>query len=487
MQRTARRLRWLGPALAAVLGCQAPRPAAPAVAPPSRVSLLPPQPLRHHQPVIQARAQLAAPEPPAPPNVVPISLDAVFRLAQDRNGQVQLARARLDEAFADQDLARKAWIPRLTVGPSYYRHEGGIQDVQGNLVHSSYGSWFGGMNLNGRLDPRDVVFQRVEAERKIWQQKGELSKLTSENLLDAAGTYVDLLAARASEAVSREIEKHITDLLEQTRGLVKVDPGARVELTRVEADLAQHKIQARKLRAGDAAAAAKLAYLLGLDPAAELAPIELHLPPLRLVDAGLPVDTLVGQALAAGPGVREMEGLLRLIEETRAKAEGPGRFVPALQVTALEGAFGAGPGSRTAWDNRFDLGMNLRWNLTDALTARERRRQADVKMLQAHLGYHDLRDRLTLGVREAREAIQSGQDQLQLARAQIRHAEAAFELSRSRFKESIKGRSPSEVLLALRALGGARLQYVQAVRDLDKAQLRLFVLTGAACQGAPDH
>ena len=31
----------------------------------------------------------------------------------------------------------------------------------------------------------------------------------------------------------------------------------------------------------------------------------------------------------------------------------------------------------------------------------------------------------------------------------------------------------------MRTLGGARLEYVQAVRDLDKANLRLFVLVGA--------
>ena len=35
------------------------------------------------------------------------------------------------------------------------------------------------------------------------------------------------------------------------------------------------------------------------------------------------------------------------------------------------------------------------------------------------------------------------------------------------------------MLLALRSLGGARLEYLQAVRDLNRAQLRLFVLVGA--------
>jgi outer membrane protein TolC len=458
-------------ALAALAGCQA----LPSVAPPPAAPGPP-------TPDAAAVVRLLPPAPLAPPKVVPVGLDTVFRLAQDQNVQVQIARARLAEALAGQDLARKAWLPQVTVGPSYYRHEGGIQDFHGNLVHSSYGSVFAGMEVRGRLDPREVAFQRVDAERKVWQQKGELSKLNSENLLDAAGTYLDLLAARASEVLAVEIEGQLTDLLEQANVLAKVDPGVKVEVARVEAELRGHRLVLRKLREGGDAAAAKLTYLLGLDPSCTLAPIESHLVPLHLVDAALPAPALVEQALTQGPGVRELEGLLRLIDRTREAAQGPGRLMPALEVNVAEGAFGAGPGSRLDWDNRLDLCLHLRWNLTEAWTARERQRQADHQAAQVHLSYQDLRGKLALGVAEAREAILSGQDQLRLAEDQFRHADDAYRLSASRLKEKIKGGSPSEVLLAIRSLGGARLQIIQTLRDLDKAQIRLFLLVGGPCE-----
>jgi outer membrane protein TolC len=105
-------------------------------------------------------------------------------------------------------------------------------------------------------------------------------------------------------------------------------------------------------------------------------------------------------------------------------------------------------------------------------------------MQQAYLGYEDLRGKLTLGVKEAHETARSNADQIGLAAAQIKHAEESYNLSDLRLRENIKGRSPSEVLLAVRALMGARLTYLHAVRDYDKAQLRLFVLTGA---GASIH
>src|SRR5436305_56696 len=102
--------RWLCLALPLLGGCQS---VPPAEAPPAaRATAGPGEPL----------GQLPHLLPPIPheDRTVPIGLDTVLRLAQDRNGQVQIARARLEEAYADQDIARKSWLPQLVAGPSYY-------------------------------------------------------------------------------------------------------------------------------------------------------------------------------------------------------------------------------------------------------------------------------------------------------------------------------------------------------------------------------
>src|SRR5262249_45916232 len=137
--------------------------------------------------------------------------------------------------------------------------------------------------------------------------------------------------------------------------------------------------QIRTLREQAAAASTKLAYLLGLGPHVTLMPVDQSLVPLELVDANVPVDDLVAQALASGPGVQEMEGLLALIHESSPRAKGPGRFLPVFELRMLEGGFGTGPGDRQVWDNRWDLGLQARWNLTDLLTSRERQRVIQAK------------------------------------------------------------------------------------------------------------
>jgi outer membrane protein TolC len=443
------------------------------------VRAVPPGPVEHLPPPRPANGALLGTPHSDVPKFLPISLDTVFRLAQDQNGQINIAREKLQEAFANKDLADKRWLPDLWTGVTFYRHEGGIQNEDGRLLHSSYGALFAGVELRGRFDVRDAAYQKIEAERKIWQQRGELSRLTSENLLDAANTYVDLLAARQGEAFASELKKKLRDLHANAAKLAGTEEGARVEVVRIQAESDAQEQIARKLREGANAAAAKLIYLLGLDPTSELVPVDRQLLPFVLVDASTPIGVLVDQALVNGPGIREMEGLLAMIEEARAKAHGPGRLLPVFEVNVAEGAFGAGPGSHSNWDNRLDLLLQARWNLTEFATARERQRLVQSKQNQAQLSYQDLRAKLHLGVQEAREASLSAAEQIQFGQGAVKNAAEAYELSKKRLELAVKGYSHSEVLMAIRALGAAQLGYLYAIRDHDKAQIRLLVLTGA--------
>jgi len=431
-----------------------------------------------HSNIVQTQF-LPPPEEAKTGKPIPISLDTVLQLANDQNGQVRLLRMKVEDAQTDQQWANKHWMPDLSFGIGVYRHEGGIQDFQGNLIRSSYGSALGGLELSGKYDWKELLVRRVEAERKVWQQKGELSKLNSETLLDAATTYVSMLSARTGVVISLETEVRLKDLLDQSVALAKVDPGLRVEVTRIEAELMAQTVLTVRLREASKAATAKLAYLLGLNPCCEFLVADGKIVPITLLDGKAPVKDYVDQALTRGPGVRELEGLLRTVEAARSANYGLTHWLPSVEVNMIEGGFGAGPGRQLDWANRFDVGVHMKWNLNEFYYSKLKRQQADANIQQVHISYQDLRAKLTLGVQEACDAIQSGHEQIQLAEKHIRFAEESYKLSDIRLKDNIKGRSSSEVLLALRSLGGARLEYLQAVRDYNKAQLRLFVLVGA--------
>jgi outer membrane protein TolC len=417
------------------------------------------------------------------PRPLAINLDTVLRLADGQNAKIAEARARVQEAFAGQDLARLSWLPAVNVGPSYYRHEGGITNDANSLVgygtldHASYSTLFAGLAIDGKLDLKEAVFLRVNAERQVWQQKGELQRVTSETLLDAASSYIDLLAALTGEQIALGLQRDLERLLANREKLEKIERGAEVEVATIRSQVRNSERAIVELREQAARVSAKLAYWLGVDPSLTLVPVDARLVPLELVDTTPPVADLTAQALAQGPGVREMEGILNLVQQTQKQANGPGRFIPVFDLQMLEGGFGSGPGDDMRWDNRWDLVLQARWNLTDLLTACDRRRILQAKADQAHWAYEDLRGKLTAGVQEAREAIVQGRTQLRLAEEAITDATRSYELSDKRLANNVVHEA-REVLMSLQALSQAQLTYLNALRAYDKAQLRLMILLG---------
>jgi outer membrane protein TolC len=409
---------------------------------------------------------------------VPIALDTVLRLAEEQNPQVAVARARVAEACAEADLARKRWLPDLYVGTGWYRHEGGIQLQEGPLINSSTGAMLTGLDIHGIVDPREVAYQRVMAQRRSWQQKGELKKITSEMLLDAAGTYIDLLTAVSGQAIARELQKDLEEILPQAVRRAETEPAAAVEAERVRAEIAGRRQNILRLQEQANAATAKLAYLLGVDPCSRLVPVDRELVPFDLVDVGQCTDDLVARALADGPGIQELSGLVRLVDEAVQRSRGPGRLLPAVEFRMIEGAFNAGQGSFLDTSNRWDLGVVFRWNLADLAVRNERQRIADAQRDQVHLAYQDLRAKLTAGVHEAREAIVFGKEQIAAGREQIKFAQEARRLSKQRIDTMIPGATITEVLLSLQTLSLAQIGHLQAIREYDKAELRLMLLLG---------
>jgi outer membrane protein TolC len=459
-----------GPAPAAVARAAAGEPGKPA-SKPENIPTLP------REVAAAPHAPVPAPEA-APPKVLPITLDTVLRLAGDQNAKINEAREKVNEAFAEKDLADKRWLPDLWVGTSYYRHEGGIQNEDGTLTHSSFGALFGGLEVKGKFDIHEVVFQRINAERKVWQKKGELSQVASDKLLDASTTYIDLVAARTGEEVARRTLKKMQDLLDNAVRLAKVEPGWKVEELRVRSQIFAQQQNVRRLQEQAAEASSRLAYLLGLDPCTQLVPVDPELVAFDLIDAGLSTCDLVSKALADGPGVRELEGLLNVLQEAQDKSKGPGQFLPVVEARMAEGIFGAGPGSRSDWDNRWDLGLQVRWDLTGLFTARDRKRALDARTQQVHLEYQDLRGKLAAGVQQAREVILGSRDQIRLGQDRIDYARRTYTESKFRLTENVPGRTPNEVLRSIEGVAESESHFLGLLRDYDKAQLQLLILTG---------
>jgi len=253
---------------------------------------------------------------------LPISLDAVLRLAEEQEPQVAVARARIARRVPSRS-GRKRILPEVTGGHRLLAARG-RHPAAGRAAYPLQHA--GALRRGGRqrrLDLKAATFARLDAARKVLQQKGELKRVTTEVLLDAAGTYIDLLAAHSGQAIARNLDDELRKLLDRAeklatsrrgRGRGGPHPGGD---QRPGANRPQAQAQAR-------AASAKLAYLLASTSCTELTPTDEQLIAFRLVDITPARGRPDAQAQATGPGLRELEGILCVIQEGwRKRQSGP--------------------------------------------------------------------------------------------------------------------------------------------------------------------
>lgn len=437
------------------------------------------------QPSINTVSHTAVSESATPtgPVELPITLDAVFRLAEQHNPKIGLARERLNESQLVESQKSCLWLPNVYAGAGYYRHEGGIQDQDGRLIHSSTGALSPGLTLQSEIDLREATFQKLDAERRVWQEKASLSQVNSEVLVEAAQTYIDLLAARRGEAILLDLEKNEKKLLERAEKLSRTDRAAIGLVAGIKAALSNRYQLLSQLRQQGNAASAKLVYLLGLPPQTTLLPVDPVLVPIELVDIAPGPEGLVARALAQGPGIRELQGILGIIQSGIDRSTCAHNLLPSFQINAYEGAFGAGPGGTLGWDNRLDVALGLRWNLTQICQSEQQRTLARSKQAQAIWSYEDLRGKLAAGVLEAHTAIFAGREQFSLSTDGLKHANENYQRSDRRLEEGLQGASPSEVLLAIRSLEQAHFNHLSAITSHNKAQIRLLMLLGPPGSG----
>ncbi len=67
----------------------------------------------------------------------PISLPVALSLSGSSALDVQIAEERVRAACAQLDRARVLWLPNFNMGIDYFRHDGQIQDIVGNVFTTS--------------------------------------------------------------------------------------------------------------------------------------------------------------------------------------------------------------------------------------------------------------------------------------------------------------------------------------------------------------
>jgi outer membrane protein TolC len=233
----------------------------------------------------------------------------------------------------------------------------------------------------------------------------------------------------------------------------------------------------RQAQEKQSTAAAKLAEVLHLDPAARLTARQRQLVPMSVVSLGTPVRDLVVEAQAARPEVNEMAAFVSAAEQERKAA----RYAPLVPSLTAQAFFGTLGGGRESDMDRFggssDVIVGLSWRIgPGGLFDRTRERQAEARQSMAEIEKAKLADRLASEVVALHARAKSLNDQVGMAKDGLKTASDALAAGEQRKDVGIG--VVLEVVQSQQDLTQARLAYVETVAEQNKAQYELLYALG---------
>ncbi|HKI31393.1 MAG TPA: TolC family protein [Gemmataceae bacterium] len=458
----------------------------------------------HAQEPAPAPAPLACPVAAPTDRPLPINLPTALQLAGVRPIDISIASERIRTASAQLDRANVLWLPTVYVGGDYFRHDGQIQDVAGNVLGTSKSSLMFGAGPSAVFAISDALFQPLAARQELRAREAALQTARNDSLLAAAEAYFNVQQARGELAgaidAARRAEEVAHKAEELTKSLVPLAEAAR---TRAEAARRRQAVLAA--REHWRTASAELTRVLRLDAAAVVEPLEPPHLQVALIAPDRSVDELIGLALTSRPELAAQQALVRATLE-RLRAERLRPLIPSVLLrgastsvtgTLAGGYFGGGINDKMSnFGGRLDIDVQVLWefqNLGFGNRARVEERKAENRVSVLEL--FRLQDRVAAEVAQAHAQLESAAARLAEAEAGLRDAVDSANKNLEGMgltKSTGKGPDaltllvirPLEAVASVQALAQAYADYYGAIGDYNRAQFRLYRALGAPAQAA---
>ncbi len=429
---------------------------------------------------------------------LPINLPTALQLANVRAVDVAAAAARIQVAAAQLDQAKVLWIPSLTLGGDYNRHDGTNQDTQGNVFDNSRSSGMIGLGtgmLNaGIINVNDAIFAPLAARQQVEAREADRQAASNDTLVAVSEAYFTVQQSRGELAGAIDATRRTEELIRRTQKLAsEVVP--ELELFRAETELARRQQAELFARERGKVAGAELLRVLHIDALTQVEPTEPPQLRVELVDLSKPVDELIPIGLTHRPELAsrqaQVQATLSLLKQERMRPLIPSVLLRGFStpVTGTLGAgfFGGGPNSSFGNGGlRSDFDLQLLWQLDNlGFGNRAKIQQRDSENRLAVFELFRLQDRVAAEVAQAYAQAQLAARRVEVAERGLKAAVQSADKNMIALGQT-KGAGammvllvrPQEVVAAIQALSQANVDYFGAVADANRAQFRLYRALG---------
>ena len=437
---------------------------------------------------------------------LPISLPVALKLGDARAVDIAAAAQRIRVAAAVLEQAQVLWLPSITVGGDYNRHDGRNQDTQGNVFNNSRSSMMFGLGTGigqaAILDVGNAIFAPLVSRQRLLAREADSQAAANDTLLAISDAYFNVQQARGELAGAIEARRRTEKLLRITQQQAKaIVP--ELELFRVETELAARQRAELLAQERWKIAGAELLRVLRIDPSAQVEPIEPPQLRVELIAGDRALDDLIPIALMHRPELAskqaEVRATLALLKQERLRPLIPSLLLRGYSTpvtgTLAAGVFGGGPNGFVGNGGlRSDVDVQLLWqldNLGFGNLARVRQRDAESRL--AVIDLFRLQDRVAAEVAQAHAQAQLAARRVELAEKGVRAATQSAEKNLLALRQT-KGVGekgvgqvtlvvrPQEAVAAVQALAQAYSDYYMAVADANRAQFRLYRALGQPAQ-----
>jgi outer membrane protein TolC len=428
---------------------------------------------------------------------LPINLPTALRLGDARAIDVQVASEKIRLATAQLQQARLLWVPTMLMGGEYFRHDGNIQNITGDVLNNSHASMTLGASPILIVTATDALFAPLAQRQVLKSQQAFQQAAQNDTMLAVAEAYFQVQQARGDLAGVLDTRTRTEDLVRRIAQLaeVLVPP---IEKRRAEALFARFDQAVYQSQERWRLASSELNRLLRLDPTTVVRPLEPPHLQVTLIDAKSDVDELIRVGLTNRPELRAHQALvqaaIRQLQKERMRPLLPSVLLRGASTSGVFGTlgmglFGAGTGSNlNNWGLRSDYDLQVLWELQSlglANRALVKQRQSDHRL--ALLELFRTQDRIAAEVAQAHAQVEMTTKRLQAAEREAKAAFTLVEENMEGFKQTRRvGELPilvvraQEVIAALQMLALAYNDYYGAVADYNRSQFRLYRAIGSA-------
>jgi outer membrane protein TolC len=466
-----------------------------------------------HAPTARRDNAGIAPPPESPPTILkpevqPIDLTTALKLAGVQNPELNIARTRVLEAVAMRQLAAAYFLPSINPGVNYDSHTGNLQQSSGNILGVNRSAVYVGAGANavaagaptipGVFLAENVglgIYNYLASKQTVQQREFIAVAVLNQIFLQVTWAYSELLRAEGRRAAQIQARDEASVIAKITRDYAAAGQGREADANRAVTQLARREALIQAAEAEVLTASARLCKLLNLDPSIRLHPTDAFVVPHPLVPDPIPVAELIALGLLNRP---ELGAQRAAIQAALMNLYGA-RILPFSPTTLIgfsAGGFAGGSNLVSpvfgGMSGRTDLDVIAFWTIQNmGLGNIALIRFADAQLKVRQFEQIEILNRVRADVAEAYAKTHARYAQIGTYEDAVRSGHLAFheDLDRTLAMGADRPRDvlPIELLNSFDLLANARIEYIDAIVDYNRAQFDMYVALGQPPANALAH